>query len=281
MQPTKLPRSARSSGESRSSATTSLIPIRPPGLSTRAISVSTAGLSVERLITQFEITTSTESAGSGISSITPLRKIGVADPGLPRVRAGEREHLVGHVEPERESGRADPLRGQDHVDAAARAEIEDGLALVQVGDHDRVAAAERGERRGLRQLAALLGVVERLTELGRVALAVAAGAAATAAWRSFADRSRRLGVAAAHFLAQLVCPVVVISNTLPSGRRRPRASRPPRASARSRPTCRAAHARAGRRRRASSDGGTRSAARDRPARSGRTRRPRPRSGRSG
>ena len=41
----------------------SLIPIRPPGLSTRAISVSTAALSIERLITQFEITTSTESGG--------------------------------------------------------------------------------------------------------------------------------------------------------------------------------------------------------------------------
>ena len=35
MQPTQAPRSARSSGESRSSATTSVIPIRPPGLSTR------------------------------------------------------------------------------------------------------------------------------------------------------------------------------------------------------------------------------------------------------
>ena len=34
----------------------------------------TAGLSVERLITQFEMTTSIEPAGSGIASITPLRK---------------------------------------------------------------------------------------------------------------------------------------------------------------------------------------------------------------
>ena len=74
MQPTKLPRSARSSGESRSSATTSLIPILPPGRSTRPISASTAGLSTERLMTQFEMTTSTEAAGSGICSITPLRK---------------------------------------------------------------------------------------------------------------------------------------------------------------------------------------------------------------
>ena len=62
---------------SSSSATTSLIPIRPPGLSTRAISVSTAALSTERLITQFEMTTSTESAGSGISSITPFEQMHV------------------------------------------------------------------------------------------------------------------------------------------------------------------------------------------------------------
>ena len=74
MQPTKLPRSARCSGLSRSSATTSEIPIRPPGRRTRAISVSTAGLSVERLITQFEITTSIEPAGSGIASISPFTK---------------------------------------------------------------------------------------------------------------------------------------------------------------------------------------------------------------
>jgi hypothetical protein len=40
----------------------------------RAISVRTAGLSTERLITQFEITTSTELVGSGTCSITPLRK---------------------------------------------------------------------------------------------------------------------------------------------------------------------------------------------------------------
>jgi hypothetical protein len=56
------------------SATTSLTPTRPPGFSTRAISVSTTGLSVERLITQFEITTSTESAGNGICSMIRFRK---------------------------------------------------------------------------------------------------------------------------------------------------------------------------------------------------------------
>ena len=124
-----------------SSATTSLIPIRPPGLSTRAISVSTAALSTERLITQFEITTSTESAGSGISSITPLRKCTFAHARLGGVAPREREHLVGHVQPVRGPGRPDALRREDHVDPAARAEIEHRLALAQVGHRGRVAAA--------------------------------------------------------------------------------------------------------------------------------------------
>ena len=46
---------------------------RPPGLRTRNASEITLGLSVERLMTQLEITTSTWSSGSGISSMWPLR----------------------------------------------------------------------------------------------------------------------------------------------------------------------------------------------------------------
>ena len=182
------------------------MPIRPPGLSTRAISVSTAGLSVERLITQFEMTTSTESAGSGICSISALEEVDVRDAGLARVLPREREHLVGHVEAVGGAGRADPLGREDHVDAAARAEVEHGLALAQVGDRGRVAAAERREHRRVGQLAALLGVVQRLAELRRVALAVgAAGAApAAAAVAPLGDRAGRLGVAAPHLLAQFI-----------------------------------------------------------------------------
>ena len=91
-------------------------------------------------------------------------------PGVARVLLREREHLVGHVDPVGGARRADALRGQDHVDAAAGAEVEHRLALVQVGDRGRVAAAERCERRRLRQLAALLGVVQRLPEVARVGL---------------------------------------------------------------------------------------------------------------
>jgi hypothetical protein len=56
------------------------IPIRPPGFSTRASSAKTAGLSTERLTTQFETTTSTDSVGSGTSSMSPRRKIALRTP---------------------------------------------------------------------------------------------------------------------------------------------------------------------------------------------------------
>ena len=93
-------------------------------------------------MTQFEMTTSTEPAGSGTSSITPLRKIRVRRACSGCVVAGEREHLVRHVEPEHAAGRADALRREDDVDAAAGAEVEHGLAFVQLRHRGRVAAAE-------------------------------------------------------------------------------------------------------------------------------------------
>ena len=83
----------------------------------------------------------------------------VLDSGLLRVRAGQVEHLVGHVEPVRAAGRPDALGREDHVDPAARAEVEDGLALAEIGDGGRVAAAERREHGFLRKFAALLVVV--------------------------------------------------------------------------------------------------------------------------
>ena len=46
-------------------------------------SVRTLALSVDRLITQFEITTSTDSAGSGTSSMIPLRKTAFGIPASP------------------------------------------------------------------------------------------------------------------------------------------------------------------------------------------------------
>src|SRR5436305_5494993 len=47
---------------------------RPPGESTRYASRNTCPLSADKLITQFEMTTSTALSGNGIFSITPFRK---------------------------------------------------------------------------------------------------------------------------------------------------------------------------------------------------------------
>ena len=52
-------------------------------------------------------------------------------PASAALRAGELEHLVGHVEPDRLAGGRDAAGGDQHVGAGARAEIEHGLAVVQ------------------------------------------------------------------------------------------------------------------------------------------------------
>src|SRR5438067_1238132 len=81
------------------SGTTSVRAKRSPGRSTLATSRRTRALSVERLVTQLEITTSTESSGSRISSMWPLEKPNVVDAGFNGVAPGEGEHLTGDVEP--------------------------------------------------------------------------------------------------------------------------------------------------------------------------------------
>src|SRR5712692_4103458 len=62
--------------------TTSETAKRPPGLRTRYTSLSTRSLSPDRLITQFEMITSTELSGSGICSISPLRNSAFSTPAL-------------------------------------------------------------------------------------------------------------------------------------------------------------------------------------------------------
>src|SRR6266849_5242043 len=62
--------------------TTSETANRPPGLSTRKASRNTRSLSAERLITQFEMMTSTELSGSGICSISPLKNSTLVAPAL-------------------------------------------------------------------------------------------------------------------------------------------------------------------------------------------------------
>jgi hypothetical protein len=51
-------------------------------------------LSVERLITQLEITTSTESAGSGMLSISPFKELDVRGTDLVRARSSEKKLIA-------------------------------------------------------------------------------------------------------------------------------------------------------------------------------------------
>ena len=177
---------ARVASSMSGSATTSLTAKRPPGRRTRAASRKTRGLSPERLITQLEMITSTESSGSGTSSIVPLRNSTFSTPASRWLRARELEHLVGHVEAVGLAGRPDAPGGEQHVDPAARAEVEDRLALVQVGDRGRVAAAERRELRRVGQRVALVVVVEPGAEGLALLVGDHGGVAAAAAAPSLA-----------------------------------------------------------------------------------------------
>src|SRR5262249_900846 len=150
-------------------------------------------------------------------------------------------------------------------------EIEHRVSLSQLRNGNRVAAAQRGQHRRVGQLAALFGVVQHLAESRVNALAVGAAgpAAAAASALRFGNGSRRLPTPPA---PPSPTPPALgdISNPL-SEQLPPQASRRPRASTRNTPTCHAAHARANPRRSASSNGGTRSAATGRAARTAHTR----------
>ena len=137
MQPVHAAMSARVCSSMSGSAITSETANRPPGRRTRAASRITGGLSPERLITQLEMTTSTISSSSGHVLEVALEELDVLDAGLGGVGARELEHLVGHVEPDRLAGRPDAPGGDQDVGAGARAEVKDGLALVQIGDGGR------------------------------------------------------------------------------------------------------------------------------------------------
>jgi hypothetical protein len=69
------------------------------------------------------------------------------------VRASQRDHLRGGVQPVGPPAGADAAGGQQHVDAAARAQVQNGLVRPQSGDRHRVAAAQAGAHRGLGQAA--------------------------------------------------------------------------------------------------------------------------------
>ena len=83
----------------------SVMPTRPPGRRTRAISAKTAGLSAARLTTQLLMTTSIEFGGQRDGLDVALEELDIGRAGLGDVALGEGEHLVGHVEAEGATGR--------------------------------------------------------------------------------------------------------------------------------------------------------------------------------
>jgi hypothetical protein len=145
----------RISGSIAPFVTTSETASRPPGFNTRKASWSTRSLSAERLMTQLEMMTSTELSGSGMLSICPFRNSTFVDPGLALVLFRQGEHLVGHVQAIGLARGADAPRGEKHVDAAARAEVEHDFSRIQPGERRGIAAAETGQHGGLGQLAGL------------------------------------------------------------------------------------------------------------------------------
>ena len=108
----------------------------------------------------------------------------MAAPGPGGVGAGQLQHVVGHVDAVGEPRRADPPGRQQHVDAAARAQVQHPLALVQLRDRDRVVAAQAGQDRFLGQPVGLALAVEPFAEaadrLRRRVAARVSGRAATA-----------------------------------------------------------------------------------------------------
>jgi hypothetical protein len=78
-----------------------------------------------------------------------VQELGVGDPGLRGVLAGQGDHVRCGVQAVCFPARGDPAGGQEHVDAAAGAEVQHGLPGMQFGDSDGVAAAEAGPRRAL------------------------------------------------------------------------------------------------------------------------------------
>ena len=94
-------------------------------------------------MTQLEMITSTLASRERQLLDVALDELDVRDARLARIGPRELEHLVCHVQPDRLAARSDPPGRDQHVRAAARPEVENGLALVQIGDSGRHAAAER------------------------------------------------------------------------------------------------------------------------------------------
>ena len=117
--------------------------IRPPGRRIRPISAKTAGLSGLRLITQLEITQSTEGRLDRHLLGLAETELDVGHPRLTRILPSPLDHLWRHVEPDHFAGRPDLLRGDEAVDACARADVQNGLAGLDSGERQWIPASPK------------------------------------------------------------------------------------------------------------------------------------------
>src|SRR5215475_10617970 len=82
-------------------------------------------------------------AGPGQGNLFDLtfQELYVVNAGLALIVPGERQHLVRHVESVGLARRPHAPGGEEHVDAAARAQVEHRLAHLQLGQRGGIAAA--------------------------------------------------------------------------------------------------------------------------------------------
>src|SRR5271165_2694955 len=126
----------------------SLTASRPPGFRTRAISRKTAVLSGARLITQFEITQSTEASGSGSLSMVARWYSMFASPDLAAFRRAR--SIISWVMsiPDRFACGTDLACRKEHVQSPTAAQVHDHLAFPQAGNGGRIPAGQPHVRLG-------------------------------------------------------------------------------------------------------------------------------------
>ncbi|SPE28618.1 hypothetical protein SBA3_1470011 [Candidatus Sulfopaludibacter sp. SbA3] len=109
-----------------------------------------------------------------------FQKLDVADAGLALVFVRESQHFIGHIQTVRFSGGPYAPRGKQHIDAAAGAKVQNGLAGFQFRQSGWIAAAEGRQDSGLRELPGLLRVVQ-VAGYGITAMLVRRGGTAATA----------------------------------------------------------------------------------------------------
>ena len=115
--------------------------MRPPGLSTRTISLKTCGLSGDRLMTQFEMITSMLLSSTGSSSKVTFAEFHILQLKPCGLALGACEHFRGHIHADHLPVFTDLAGGQETIQPAAGTKVQDGLAGLYLRQADGVTAA--------------------------------------------------------------------------------------------------------------------------------------------